>query len=147
MVAWSPAADERRAPRIGALPVMLLGAVGLGQIAALIFCVKIGGWINSDLSLFFYLLGSAGVLVGLAVTWYAMALRTRALGGALILGWITVAALMLAPYTIGSPAGVLLFWSVLACVLLAAAAGLAVFYMRGSSDSEGALLSGGGAKL
>ena len=76
----------------------------------------------------------AGVLVGLAVIWYAMALRTRVLGGALILGWITTAALMQVSTTILSPAGVLFFWSVLACVLLAAAAGLAVFYMRGPSD-------------
>ena len=147
MVAWSPAADERRAPRIAPLPVMLLGAVGLGQIAVLIFCVKVGSWINSDLSLFFYLLGSAGVLVGLAVTWYAMALRARALGGALLLGWVTVAVLMLASLMPQSLPGTLLFWSVLACVLLAAAAVLTVLYMRGASDSEGALLSGGGAKL
>ena len=47
MVAWSPAADERRAPRIGVLPVMLLAAVGLSQIAALIFYVTVGGEIVS----------------------------------------------------------------------------------------------------
>ena len=85
--------------RIGVLPVMLLAAVGLGQIAVLIFYVTVGGWINSfdsRTSLFLYILGSAGVLVGLAVTWYAMALRARALGSALILGWVTVAALTLA---------------------------------------------------
>jgi hypothetical protein len=41
-----------------------------------------------------------------------------------------------------------LFWSVLACVLLAAAAVLAVFYMRGPSDDAArAPLSGAGAKL
>jgi hypothetical protein len=148
LVAWSPAADERRAPRIGVLPMMLLAAVGLSQVAALIFYVTVGGEAGSfSRSLYLYILGSAGVLVGLAVTWYAMALRARALGSALILGWITTAALMQLPFTIVSPAGVLLFWGVLACVLLAAAAGLTVFYMRGPSDSEGALLSGGGAKL
>jgi hypothetical protein len=126
---------------------MLLGAVGLGQIAVLIFCVKIGSLINSDLSLFFYLLGSAGVLVGLAVTWYAVTLRARALGGALLLGWVTVTVLMLASFMTLPTPGTLLFWNVLACVLLAAAAVLAVLYMRGPSDSEGALLSGGEAKL
>jgi Caspase domain len=148
LVAWSPAADERRAPRIGVLPVMLLAAVGLSQVAALIFYVTVGGEAGSfSRSLYLYILGSAGVLVGLAVTWYAMALRIRVLGGALILGWITTAALMQVPFTIVSPAGVLLFWSVLACVMLAAAAVLAVFYMHGPSDSEGALLSRGGAKL
>jgi hypothetical protein len=114
----------------------------------LIFYVTVGGEAGSfSRSLYLYILGSAGVLVGLAVTWYAMALRTRVLGGTLILGWITTAALMQVPFTIVSPADVLLFWSVLACVLLAAAAGLAVFYMHGPSDSEGALLSRGGAKL
>ena len=148
MVAWSPAADGRRAPRIGVLPVMLLAAVGLSQIAALIFYVTVGGVITSySMSLYLYILGSAGVLVGLAVTWYAMALRTRALGGALILGWITVAALTLVSYhdLVASWRPPLLERSRLRAA--GAAAGLAVFYMRGPSDSEGALLSGGGAKL
>ena len=135
MVAWSPAADGHRAPRIGVLPVMLLAAVGLSQIAVLIIYVTVGRELPSySSSLYLYILGSAGVLVGIAVIWYAMALRTRVLGGALILGWITTAALMQVSTTILSPAGVLFFWSVLACVLLAAAAGLAVFYMRGPSD-------------
>jgi Caspase domain len=150
MVAWSPAADERRAPRIAPLPVMLLGAVGLGQIAILIYYVTVGHLISSSYplnALRVYILGSTGVLVGLAVTWYAVTLRARALGGALLLGWVTVAVLMLASLMPQSPPGTLLFWNVLACVLLAAAAVLAVFYMRGASDSEGALLSGGEAKL
>ena len=148
MAAWSPAADGRRAPRIGVLRVVLLAAVGLSQIAALVMYVTIGGEIMSySKSLSLYILGSAGVLIGLAVTWYAMTLRTRVLGAVLILGWITVSALTLMASMILAPDDVLLFWSVLAFLLLAAAAGLTVFYMRGSSDSEGALLSGGGAKL
>ncbi len=150
MVAWSPAADGRRAPGIGVLPVMLLAAMGLGQIAVLIFYVTVGGWINSfdsRTSLFLYILGSVGVLVGLAVIWYATGLRTRALGSALILGWVTVAALTLASIMALPIPDSFLFWSVLACVLLAAAAVLAVFHMHGPSDSEGALLSRGGAKL
>jgi hypothetical protein len=150
MVAWSRVVDERRTPQMGALPVMLLSAVGLSQIAALIFYVTLGHLSSSFYplnALRFYILGSTGVLVGLAVTWYAVTLRARALGGALLLGWVAVAVLMLAPLILQLPPGTLLFWSVLACVLLAAAAVLAVFYMRGPSDSEGALLSGGGAKL
>jgi hypothetical protein len=148
MAAWSPAADGRRAPRIGVLPVMLLATVGLSQIAELVMYVTVGGeLISYSSSLYLYILASAGVLVGLAVTWYAMSLRTRALGGALVLGWIIIAALMLVSIMAASPPGTLLFWSVLACVLLAAAVVTTVFYMRGSSDSEGALLSGGGAKL
>ena len=147
MVAWSRAADGHRAPRIGVLPVMLLAAVGLSQIAVLIIYVTVGGE-SYSLSLYLYILGSAGVLVGLAVIWYAMTLRTCALGGALILGWITTAALMLVSYMTLLSAGVLLFWSVLACVLLAAAVVLTIFYMRGPSDDAApALLSGGGAKL
>ena len=36
LVSWSPAAGRRRAPQIRTLPLMLLGAVGFSQIAALI---------------------------------------------------------------------------------------------------------------
>ena len=100
MVAWSPAADRRRAPRIRALPVMLLGAVGLSQIAALIFYVNVGRTfdlpVDSYLAVYFYILGSAGVLVVLAVTWYAMGLRACALGGALFLAGSQSHALTLA---------------------------------------------------
>ena len=96
MVSWSPAADRSRAPRIRAISVMLLGAVGFSQVAALIFYVtaRPGRSAPTD-SLDYYIMGSAGVPVGLAVTWYAMSLRARALGGALVLGWVTVAALAL----------------------------------------------------
>jgi Caspase domain len=139
MVAWNPAADGHQALRIGVLPVMLLAAVGLGQIAVLIFYVTVGRWISSFdslTSMFLYILGSVGVLVGLAVTWYAIALRTRTLGSALILGWVTVAALTLASIISLPTPDSFLFWSVLACVLLAAAALLAVLYMRGASGLE-----------
>lgn len=119
MRCWSPAADKRRAPRIRGLPVLLLGAVGLSQIAALVFYVTLGRVIGSYYSLSLYILGSAGVLVGLAVTWYAICLRARTLGGALLLGWVTAAALMLTSYMTLPLTDVLLFWSVLGFVLLA----------------------------
>jgi hypothetical protein len=137
MVSWSPAADRRRAPRIRGLPVMLLGAVGLSQIATLIFYVTIGRRFVSYYSLSFYILGSAGVLVGLAVTWYALALRARALGGALLLGWVTISALTLTAYMTLSPTGALLFWSVLAFVLQGIVVVLTIFYVRGPSNLEG----------
>jgi hypothetical protein len=131
MGCWSPATARRRAPPTRALPVMLLGAVGLSQIAALLFYMTIGRTIGSYYSLSFYILGSAGVLVGLAVTWYAMCLRARTLGGALVLGWVTAAALMLTSYMTLPLTDVLLFWSALGCVLLAAVVVLTIFYIRG----------------
>ena len=138
MGCWSPAADRRRAPPTRALPVMLLGAVGLSQIAALIFYVTVGRTIPSYdayRSLFFYILGSAGVLVGLAVAWYAMCLRARTLGGALVLGWVIFAALMLTFVMTLPLTDVLLFWGVLEYVLLATVVVLTVFYIRGPSVS------------
>jgi hypothetical protein len=139
MVSWSPAADRRRTPRIRVLPVMLLGAAVFSQIAALIFYVTVFGGLPSFLPLYYYILGSAGVLVVLAVTWYAMSLRARALGGALVLGWVTVAALELMKNMTAWSAmtGVERFWSVLGCVLLAAVVVLTILYVRGSSDLDG----------
>ena len=143
MVSWSPAADRGRAPRIRVLPVMLLGAAVFSQIAALIFYVTGARRIPSSypqyLSLYFYILGSAGVLVGLAVAWYAMSLRARALGGALILGWVTVAALALMNYMIlwSGMTGVERFCSVLECVLLATVVVLTIFYVREPPEVDG----------
>ena len=133
MVSWSPAADRSRAPRIRALPVMLLAAVGFSQVAALIFYVTADLSVGSYYSLDYYIQGSAGVLVGLAVAWYAISLRARALGGALVLGWLTVTALALMNYmTLWSRmTGVERFCSVLECVLLATVAVLTIFYVRG----------------
>ncbi len=62
--------------------MILLGAAGLSQIASLIFYVTVGQSIpalDSYISVYFYILGSAGVLVVLAVTWYAMSLQATAL--------------------------------------------------------------------
>ncbi len=133
MVSWSPAADRSRAPRIRAISVMLLGAVGFSQVAALIFYVTAGLSVGSYYSLDYYIMGSAGVLVGLAVTWYAMSLRARALGGALVLGWVTVAALALLTNVTASSAmtGVERFCGVLEFVLLATVAVLTILFVRG----------------
>jgi caspase domain-containing protein len=140
LVSWSPAVGMRRAPPIRALPVMLLGAVGFSQIAALIVYVSQGRrLVYFPLSLSLYIMGGAGVLVGLAVTWYALSLRARALGGALVLGWVTVAALALMNYMTqwSGMTSVERFWNVLECVLLAAVVVLTIFYVRGPSDLDG----------
>jgi Caspase domain len=137
MMSWSPAAERRRAPRLGALPVMLLCGVGLSQIAELIF----------ELNAFRYFTNSSAInaehitaiLVGLAVTWYALSLRARPPGGALILGWATVTVIfLLADITGGWPVatGATRTWGVLGCVLLAIVVTLTVVYMRRQSDPE-----------
>ncbi len=140
MVSWSPAADRRRAPRIRKLPVLLLGAVGFSQIAALIFYVTHGRSDGFFWPLYYSILGSAGVLVGLAVTWYALSLRARALGGALVLGWVTFAALALLNNMteIGwsGMTSVTRFCGVLECVLLATVVVLTIFYVREPSDLD-----------
>ena len=70
-----------------------------------------------------------------------MSLRARALGGALVLGWFTVAALVLMNYMIANAwsamTGVERFFSVLECVLLATVVVLTIFYVRGPSDLDG----------
>jgi Caspase domain len=138
MVSWSPAAGMRRALRIRAIPVTLLGAVGFSQIAALIFYVTHGRNAGFSWPLYYSILGSAGVLVGLAVTWYALSLRARALGAALVLGWVTVAALVLMNYITqwSRITGVERFCVVLECVLLAAVVVLTIFYVREPSDLD-----------
>jgi Caspase domain len=139
MAAWSPATDRRQAPRIHALPVMLLGAVGLSQIASLVFYVSQGqGERYFFDSVHAYVQGSTGVLVALAVTWYAVSLRERALGGALVLGWVTIAALTLMNYVIqwSEMTGVERFCVVLECVLLASAIVLTILYVRGPSNLD-----------
>ena len=139
MVSWSRAADRCRAPRIGVFPVMLLGAVSLSQIAALIFYVNQGQHQSffPD-SLYYYILGCVGVPVVLAVTWYGMSLRAHALGGALILGWVTIAVLTLMNNVTqwSRLTGVERFWGVLECVLLATVVALTIFYVREPSDLD-----------
>lgn len=143
MVSWRPAADRNTAPQIRTLPMILLGAAGFSQIAALIFYVTVGRTFTipvlSYLQACYYILGSLGVLVVIAVTWYAMSLRARALGGALVLGWVTVAVLL--PCTFMTQfwsriSGVGRFCVVLNFVLLAAVVMLTIIYVRRPSQLE-----------
>ena len=68
-----------------------------------------------------------------------MSLRARALGGALVLGWVTVAALELmnnmTEWSVMT--GAERFCGVLECVLLATVVVLTIFYVRGPSDLDG----------
>lgn len=101
------------------LSVMLLCGVGLSQIVVWIFYVTQYKFAAD------HALGIAGLLVGLAVTWYAVNLPANALGGALVLGWSAVMALWLLADMISWTAS-----GVLGCLLLAAVIGLALIYMR-----------------
>ncbi len=120
LISWSPAAGWRRVSRLRPLPVMLVCGVGLSQIASLILVfTQHGKNATSETS------AIAGLLVGLAVTWYAVNLRARVLGGALVLGWSTATALwLLAGMSPWSAIGVL------GCILLAAVMALALIYRR-----------------
>ena len=75
------------------------------------------------------------------MTWYALSLRARALGGALVLGWVTTAALALMNNMteIGwsGMTSVERFCGVLECVLLATVVVLTIFYMRGPPEVDG----------
>jgi len=120
LISWSPAAGWRRVSRLRPLRVMLVCSVGLSQIASLILVfTQHGKNATSETS------AIAGLLVGLAVTWYAVNLRARVLGGALVLGWSTATALwLLAGMSPWSAIGVL------GCILLATVMALALIYMR-----------------
>ena len=127
IVSWRPAADRRRTPTPGALPVLLLCSIGLSLIAdaildATTYIPRATG----------YVLGATWIVVGLAVTWYAVTLRARMLGGALALGWVITAAVLLMPivFTLGEFTGIARVAAVLELALLATAAIFAIIYMR-----------------
>jgi DivIVA domain-containing protein len=120
LISWSPAAGWRRGSRLRPLPVMLLCGVGLSQIVGLI-----SAFTQQDKNGTFETFAIAGLLVGLALTWYAVNLQAPALGGALVLGWSTVTALWLLAGM--SPPTAM---DVLRCVFLAAVIVMTLIYMR-----------------
>lgn len=124
LVSWRPAVDRRRATGLRPLPVVLMGVVGLSQVAGLAF------WVHGDSNADSYVLGIAALLVGLAVTWYAVGLRAYALGGALVLGWAITSALVPLGFGKWSPLGTLVL------VLLAVVVVLAIIYIRQPSDPD-----------
>jgi serine/threonine protein kinase len=134
MVAWHPAANMRRAPQVRVLPVTLLSAVVLSQIADFIYNGNLRAWISFQLGPEFYVKAGAGILAALAVAWYAMSLQARALGGAVVLGWATATAILLIPpLTLAVPYFYPRqdWWLVIEYVLLVAVVVLAIIYMRG----------------
>jgi DivIVA domain-containing protein len=120
LISWSPAAGWRRGSRLRPLPVMLLCGVGLSQVVGLI-----SAFTQQDKNGTFETFALAGLLVGPALTWYAVNLQVRALGGALVLGWSTVTALWLLAGM--SPPTAM---DALRCVLLAAVIVMTLTYMR-----------------
>jgi Caspase domain len=135
MVSWAPVADRRRIPRLRALPVMLLCGVGLSQVAEMIFAVNAFQYTRSAWNALYV----TAILVGLAVTWYAVSLRARVLGGALVLGWVTFTAMFSLAWMAdvwSSITGATRTWGVLGCVLLAIVAILTVIYIREPSHLE-----------
>ena len=146
-VSWSPAVDRHRTPRIRGLPMILLGAAALSQISSLIFYVTLSrtlyfGYIGyGDGESYLYILGIAGVLVVSLVTWYGMSLRARALGGALVVGWVTIAALLTCQWVIefwsvSTTWGIGHFCAVLSFVLMATVVMLTIVYVRQPSELE-----------
>jgi hypothetical protein len=124
LVSWRPAVDRRRATGLRPLPVVLVAGVGLSQVAGLAV------WVHGDSHADSYVLGIAALLVGLAVTWYAVSLRAYAPGGALVLGWAITSALV----TVGF--GTWSALSALVLVLLAVVVVLAIIYIRQPSDPD-----------
>jgi Caspase domain len=147
-VSWSPAADRHRTPQVRGLPMILLGVAALSQVSSLIFYATLNGiyfgYIGSGyVGSYFFVLGIAGLLVVPVVTWYAMSLRARALGGALVLGWVTIAALVTCRWVTWAW-GFSTTWdaghvcALLSFVLLATVVMLTIIYMRRPSELEGA---------
>ena len=115
---------------------VLGGALALGWVAV---AAGVSEHIYSDVGKITILLGSLGAFVVLAITWYAMSLRARALGGALVLGWAIVETMLLIINTYeywSVTRGLYRFWFILGYVLLAAVVVLTIIYMRGSTDLE-----------
>ncbi len=133
VISWSPTVGRRRVPPLHGLPVMLLCSVGLSLIVNVI-------WIMNDQPYAYeYAFGPAEIVVGLAVTWYAITLRAHPLGGALVLGWVICALHFVLASMTGywsASTAVIRFSSVFECILLAIALILAIIYMRRPSDAE-----------
>jgi hypothetical protein len=95
IVSWSPATVRRRTSILHPLSVILLCAVGLSQVAQLIFWLTVERHYHVDHTAAIKVNLIIAILVGLAVTVYAVRLQARASGGALVLGWTTLTALSL----------------------------------------------------
>ncbi len=146
-VSWSPAADRQQTPQIRRLPMILLGAAALSQVSSLIFYATLNRYFGFGaygyIGAYFFVLGIAGVLAVPAVIWYAMSLRARALGGALVLGSVTIAALVTCRWVtwtwdFSTSSGAGHVCAVLSFVLLATVVILTIIYVRRPSELEDA---------
>ena len=135
LISWRPAVDSRRAFGFRPLPIMLLGSVGLSQIAGAFAWVATGHAVPNYGVGSFFILGIAALLVGLAITWYAVSLRAHTLGGALVLGWAITSALVAVGFN--RWAG----WVALELVLLGAVVILAIIYWRQPSGADPSYVS------
>ena len=137
IISWSPAVERRPARQIRGLPLMLVGVAGLSQIPVLISDVRIADELQGFY--YFYAQGITGFLVTLAVTWYAMSLRSRAFGGALVLGWATAAAAVFAielAQNLPSYPSIFEPSAIPGYILLAIVVVLTIIYVRKPSDLE-----------
>ncbi|MBV9204305.1 MAG: caspase family protein [Actinobacteria bacterium] len=140
LASWNPGPRRSGDRKTGALPVMLVCCVSLSQIAGVfLYESPVFDW-TADAN---YAQGAAAVVVGLAVSCYAVSLRTRTLGGVLILGWATTTVIWListllsvTEYDHSSLTRIGHVATVPEFAFLAAAIILAVVYMRGSPDRD-----------
>jgi Caspase domain len=138
LISSNPGAGTSGTRRWGALPVMLVFSASVSQIAGLfLYQSPAFSWAPHA----FYTQGVAAVVVGLAVSGYAVSLRSRTLGGALLLGWTTTTAIFListvmygqSPSNNGPLTGVGTASSFLEFALLAATLILTIVYMSGTT--------------
>jgi hypothetical protein len=134
LVAWNASAGRSQVQRWGAIRVMLVCSASLSQIAGLLLYQSPAfHWAAHA----FYTQGVAAIVVGLAVSWYAVSRRARSLGGSLLLGWAIITAIWLISTVLWLPTvsatltGVPRVSAVLEFVLIAVAVILAIIYMRG----------------
>ncbi len=88
LLAWRPAAARRRSPQAGPRTVLIMVTIALAVAAYTVGTVLVGTSAPN------YALAVVESATGLAVGWYALSLRSRGLGAALLLGWTVQAALV-----------------------------------------------------
>jgi hypothetical protein len=148
IISWNRSVDKHRAPAFRVLPVTLLCGVGLVQVDRLIVHVEAYG--SSAVFYANHTQDSAAILVGLCVAWYALRIRNRTLGGAMLLGWFCIAAIYFAIDGTATSADIFTgtegVFNILEAVFLPLMLSLIIVYMRkrpgsdpGVSPSEGDL--------
>jgi hypothetical protein len=152
LVSWGPAVADGRVLRARALPVLMLGAAGFSQVSNALFLAT--DWRHYHIqslavALDDFMIGIASAFVALALTCYGMTLRTRALGGSLILGWVTAAAAFPLAYMSNWPIDTAAerCYSISGLILLAIVVMLTVVYVRKTPNADPATSQELGAGL